>query len=439
MVIQVRSIHVRRSGSQSSTSSSLSHFRNGLGDMEKPLKTSRLRLKTKDSGAHNPNAQANDVQPCSPLNNESRSRPVSELPVSPKSLPLKSHHRFEDVSDLAVGSTPVSLRRNKSSPTEAIKNRSASDTAKPGPSGGSTEDRLDARINSILSTIPARIRLTSSAKANVLEASSPRNLSVSKLDDGRSPPLRLTRAQTSYHSPMSTRTTPSQASKARSQNADPDIKLYHLHQPGKDAPIKLFVRLVGEAGERVMVRIGGGWADLGEYLKEYASHHGRRSISNGRFDIQGLPQSYTGSPQISSGYVSGRTTPSSSRPSSSESAFNPILSIKKGHHIFGTPSTPESFVPKQREMTPGSIESHEVFKSPASRQGWADDAIPLGLSGPKTKKLEISPGKQTWVDGMVEQARQASTEKKKSKESGFRDIGKVGSTKRVFMKLRTED
>ena len=430
--MQVRSIHVRRTGSQSSTSSALSHLRNELGDIEKPLKISSLRLGTKDSGAHNPITQADSVQQLSTPNYESKTRPISERQVSPTSLHFKSHDRFEDISNQAAGSTPVKLRRNKSSPTEAIKSRSVSG---PGVSSGSTEDRLDARINSILSTIPARIRLTSSAKTSGL----PRNPSVSKLDDGRSPTMRLTRAQTSHQSPISARTTPSQASRARSRNADPDIKLYHLHQPGKDAPIKLFVRLVGEGGERVMVRIGGGWADLGEYLKEYASHHGRRSISDGRFEIQGLPKSYTGSPQIPSGFASGRTTPSSSRPGSSDSAFNPTIFVKKGHHLFGTPSTPDSFVLKQREITPSAAEPHDVSKRPASRQGWADDATPLGLSGPKSKNLEISPGKQLWVDGMVEQARQASAEKKNAKESDFGDVGKVGSTKRVFMKLRPEE
>ena len=39
-----------------------------------------------------------------------------------------------------------------------------------------------------------------------------------------------------------------------------------------------------------MVRVGGGWADLGEYLRQYAEHHGRRTISEGKFEILGLEE-----------------------------------------------------------------------------------------------------------------------------------------------------
>jgi len=47
-------------------------------------------------------------------------------------------------------------------------------------------------------------------------------------------------------------------------NGDSDIKLYLWTQPGRSTPIKLFVRLVGEHGNKVMVRVGGGWVDLGD-------------------------------------------------------------------------------------------------------------------------------------------------------------------------------
>src|SRR5690606_33694336 len=42
--------------------------------------------------------------------------------------------------------------------------------------------------------------------------------------------------------------------------------------------------------ERVMVRVGGGWADLGEYLKEYAMHHGsQRRVVSQRVEVTDLP------------------------------------------------------------------------------------------------------------------------------------------------------
>lgn len=38
-----------------------------------------------------------------------------------------------------------------------------------------------------------------------------------------------------------------------------------------------------------MVRVGGGWADLGEYLREYVIHHGRRKVSETpRVEVQGI-------------------------------------------------------------------------------------------------------------------------------------------------------
>ncbi|KAI7463947.1 hypothetical protein KC351_g15697 [Hortaea werneckii] len=63
-----------------------------------------------------------------------------------------------------------------------------------------------------------------------------------------------------------------------------EVKLYHLTQAGREDPIKLFVRLVGE-GERVMVRVGGGWADLADYLRQYADHHGSRTVSGSGLEM----------------------------------------------------------------------------------------------------------------------------------------------------------
>ncbi|KAI7259831.1 hypothetical protein KC345_g10211 [Hortaea werneckii] len=63
-----------------------------------------------------------------------------------------------------------------------------------------------------------------------------------------------------------------------------EVKLYHLTQAGREDPIKLFVRLVGE-GERVMVRVGGGWADLADYLRQYADHHGSRTVSGSGLEL----------------------------------------------------------------------------------------------------------------------------------------------------------
>lgn len=92
---------------------------------------------------------------------------------------------------------------------------------------------------------------------------------------------------------------------------------------------------------------------------------------------------------------------------------------------------------------------------------WTEEDVPLGLAGPKSKKVEMSPKKQAWVEGMLSQARQASasaekkrpasaekkrdvlavgsTEKKKGDRGELAEIGKVGSTRRVFVKTKMEE
>ena len=80
------------------------------------------------------------------------------------------------------------------------------------------------------------------------------------------------------------------ASDRRHNSGSPDdINLYHLHRTDGQAPIKLYIRMVGKNGERAMVRVGGGWADLAEYLKVYVTHHGSKKcyelpIEGGRTD-----------------------------------------------------------------------------------------------------------------------------------------------------------
>ena len=281
----------------------------------------------------------------------------------------------------------------------------------------SNGDRLDARINTILTNIPADIRLTSSA-----EAASPANgtdssaftksrtshlsrLSVSRLLRSKAsapttPPATLTRA------------VPSVSSEPRI-NGSSDIKLYHLHRPGSAHPIKLYIRLVGDTGERVMVRVGGGWADLAEYLKEYASHHGKRAVSDNHFNIQNIPI-----PSSSS------SSPANSRPSSSSSAAirrqptTPTAATPNS-----TPGMALSSNPPFPPRTPTSSGSQPPFDSTSTTRNrtWSannagfnaydTEVSPtpgLGLAGPKTKNVNISPRKQAWVDGMMRQARRTS-------------------------------
>ena len=351
---------------------------------------------------------------------------------SPPPVAPSSAHRFKQVSDLSPGSTPVKIRQMK------VHDPSGGDSAghveKPraaaGLSARTFDDRLEERISSILTELPTQIRLTSGPEPNAPEVTrfdSPSELKTPKV---RLPAWRLKRKQTSNPLPSMT-LAPAQPknSQSRSPTAEPDIKLYHLHQAGKTAPIKLFVRLVGEGGERVMVRIGGGWADLGEYIREYAGHHGQRSVSDRPFDITGLPSS---SP-LTNNNQSPRSRPGSRpmSPTTTSAKPSPVIRLARQQTspaIINGPHTPQS--------------DSSTRNSPRSSWAGTEDASPsLGLAGPKTKNVDISPRKQAWVDEMMEQARNGGgTEKKNGggESSVIGDLGKVGRTKRVFFKSRKE-
>ncbi|KAL8708159.1 MAG: hypothetical protein Q9220_006920 [cf. Caloplaca sp. 1 TL-2023] len=352
-------------------------------------------------------------------------------PRPASSSPAKMRHRFQDVVDLSPSNTPVKIIRRKSADAagalatpQSMKSSSISAN-----SYGSMDDQLEARISSILTDIPANIQL---ARSSDLEG---RGLSRSPavLDSSisrKSPAPRLARAQTSVPSPPAMTLTPVNPKATRAPNGEPDIKVYHLHQAGHGPPVKLFVRLVGDSGERVMVRIGGGWADLAEYLKEYAIHHGRRTVSGGSFDIRGLPSSQSNSPSTTLGPLNGSQTPAplSDKPSASRSSSGMMP-----HRPFSNgsvePSSPIGKTFNSSDFRPTSRDSNA-----SSKHSWAgDDSPSLGLAGPKSRKATVSPNKQAWVDTMMEKARSGSGEKK-GKRDGFGRLGIVGGTKRLFLK-----
>lgn len=381
--------------------------------------------------------------------------PIESSPT----VPVKVRHRFENVLDLSPGSTLAKLQRRKA--VQVPVNSSARKGVALPPAARSLknpEDQLEARISSILTEIPGHIRLKAGPEPDAPDVVPSDTSTDQKKPNSRSSAARSKKLSTSMSSsPLTLTPAHSKSSRLRGSSGDPEIKLYHLHQSGKDVPVKLFVRLVGEGGERVMVRIGGGWADLGEYLKEYASHHGRRSISDGRFEIQGLPQSQSNTPMS---HLAGMSSPASSsisrpatpatrpgsrpdsrpgsRPGSSLSFRFPQHSAHSSADL-DVPMTPENPIPRQFETMPGSTETSHSWLRPSSRLSSTDEESPLGLAGPKTRRKDVSPTKQAWVDEMVDQARKVSVEKKRGGvERDFGDLGTVGSTKRVFMRSRRD-
>jgi hypothetical protein len=178
---------------------------------------------------------------------------------------------------------------------------------------------LEAKIQSILTTLPTRIRLARES------------------DDSDSPGNPSSAASTRSSTPAPFILSPVRPDRsARGVVNDAGVKVYHLRRIGQSKetkPTKLFVRRVGDDG-RVMVRVGGGWADLGEYLREYSLHHGRRSIANGRFEVANLPNS--GQREVPDVPVLPTTSANTSRSPSTAPAFDfgPLTSIPKTRQNF---------------------------------------------------------------------------------------------------------
>ncbi|KAJ0425305.1 hypothetical protein BJY00DRAFT_275158 [Aspergillus carlsbadensis] len=340
------------------------------------------------------------------------------------------------------------------------------------------KDQMDEKINSILTSLPGRIHLVQADQDD------------DAVSVASSLPFRGERFRS--HSPQGTPTrsftpTPSLTlrptiSRRRHSHApeESSVKLYHLHRGGKSAPTKLFVRTVGENGERVMVRVGGGWADLAEYLREYAIHHGRRHVSETpRVEVEGLSsrESPSYSPpgsRVPSG--SGRHVPArprsvlSNRPASSlavrktrrssnVSDFADFRTSSAGDALNVSFSPMSSAFPGRRLSVSSNISAGAMSSVSEMRHGspstvGASPAMPLGLAGPKprAKHATISPESEAWVEDVLGQARRSSslrpfklgipppeTEPEGHtptlpKSRSISDIGKAGSSKRVALR-----
>lgn len=303
-------------------------------------------------------------------------------------------------------------------------------------------DRLDEKVNSILSTLPGRINLVDpNNEADTSSSSSSLDRSMRARYLSESPPGAPSRSATPAPS-----LTLMPATRRRSQvfkSEDSCVRLYHLQHAGQTAPTKLFVRTVGEENQRVMVRVGGGWADLGEYLREYVIHHGRRKVSETpRVEVQGLTSrsspgySTPGSmltPAPPTYLTSGRATPSrppsvmSARPASSLN----VRKVRRGSNASdavgpgtgtGTrsvttsalasftspPSASASASTGRRRL---SVSSNYSFGDPHSHSPGNTNSTPLGLAGPKprARHISMSPEGEAWVEDVLQQTRLSSS------------------------------
>jgi hypothetical protein len=452
---------------------------------------------------------------------------ITELPSSPMSPQLDSSilHRFREESDQSPSAGRVRQRSQRSyelspppSPSATprlLKQRSLQVLKTPGfgsddptapstpldaptfdnidvttapliasPRKANNDEQLQQQISSLLETIPARIRLTSDP--NSTASFTNQTMRPKKTRRSVTPSFRPSSSMSNY-STYSRAPTPSftlapafskTTQRSRGAIGNPEIKLYHLSRSTGEAPIKLFVRLVGENGERVMVRVGGGWADLGEYLKEYASHHGRRSTIEGaeKIEIQDLPSRVVSNSSIASNTTvreNGRSTPFNRPGSVIGNRPGSSLTVRKTRKSLGatdsakvparvsdirnedrSPSTPLPMVNRRPYDTPPSATS--IASSSASgpssggernsRLGWAEEESSLGLAGPKAKKIVISERDQEWVDSMKEKVKVASAEKERrnrererldrerERKTSLGEMDRVGGTKRLFRK-----
>ena len=308
--------------------------------------------------------------------------------------------------------------------------------------------QLRQQISEIIESIPAKIKLSVDSSINL----NPPDLQLPRL---KKKPSREGPAKRSA-SGMSSRTVtpsftlaPARNVRPRSQRGQQEIKVYYLSRSTGEPPIKLFIRCVGEKGERVMVRVGGGWADLGEYLKEYATHHGRRSTAGDKSNkVEVRAVSKTAPADAASSPAS--RPPSAAATSGANDVPLPVtpLSVRKTRGSVGAasndssvrlqPNTPaDTSVQLDVAIAPSSGES--TRSRPSSRLSWAeDDTSFLGLAGPTGKKVEMSEESKAWVESVKEKVRQASGSEKKpsgTEEGGsFGELGRVGGTTRLFRK-----
>ncbi|KAI1138832.1 hypothetical protein F5Y05DRAFT_382539 [Hypoxylon sp. FL0543] len=376
--------------------------------------------------------------------------PFSSDAISPPSSPpLRYKGRstsvtFKDVPEIATlpeaGSTPP---RSPIAPPEIFDaDASFEDESQLGsPSRMSTissvseDEQLHQQISDILESIPAKFRFkrTPGVNLNPPDFQPPSRPKSRTLDRSRRSNSSLSsRTGTPSFSRSGTPSfmlTPAREPRPKTKSSQ-GIRVYHLSRPTGEPPLKLLIRPVGENGERVMVRIGGGWADLGEYLREYAIHHSSKSKGEGKVDIRDLPAMPTGP----------GSSPSSRPGSAMDSPLTP-LAVRKTRKSLGEegapkyPKTPFANLGQESDI-PTSETSARSRAS--SHLDWDEEDSSLGLAGPKGKKIDMSDESRAWVESVKEKVRIASGELKAPPEqrldTKFGEMGRVGGTKRLFRK-----
>ncbi|KAG9604927.1 hypothetical protein KCU86_g5824, partial [Aureobasidium melanogenum] len=313
----------------------------------------------------------------------------------------------------------------------------------------SNAEQLDRHVSRVLNTLPSRIAFKPSLSLPSCEPSPAPNAAP-----GPSRPRPVLSGKPT-RTGLTLSAAQSELSSRKSNANDVDGKMYYLTQEGKEQPIKLFVRLVGE-GERCMVRVGGGWADLGEYLRQYAEHHGHRTFSDGKLEVGGTRVgggTKIRTPLSRPGSVLDR--PDSSMSLRSRSSFGAVGAPMPVDMLHSSPSattqpidlTPTTTRNGAYHTPTGSVKSSsrpstaDTFLN-ASPSSWSGQEI--GLAGPSAKhsrgNRELDEQKARWVEEMMSRAKHASNVERKKSETdraAWADMGKVGGTRRMMFRHKT--
>jgi hypothetical protein len=417
----------------------------------------RLEVKSIDLSRtkSNSSAVAPDTQPTE--ENSSGSVSVKDISVFPTPPTIHEERPSSPVSP-TLSSPDLSLLRHKTSSPSIVSDQAGSLPDEAGlnafmgkrrglgiqpngspstitrPKSRQETDTFDRHVSEILQKLPSSIRFRTGAITPRPRTAEPRTFS------GPRPKMNPRVLSSTHASSGGLTLAPADPSlsKKSSNASDPEVKLYHLTQAGREEPIKLFVRLVGE-GERVMVRVGGGWADLADYLRQYAEHHGSRTVS-GEVDVKAMGTPAPGSGNVNlqnairrkaSGPLSadvGRVRAHSPMPAT------PPIERSEGSETSEPPlATTPSRSPLLSRSRPSTADSSG---RPTSKHSWSE----MSMAGPgsNSKKFPELPDKKArWVEGMVEMVQKASAEKSKKgeqKPKPFGELGKVGATRRVVFR-----
>ena len=315
----------------------------------------------------------------------SRSGTSDTLGSNSSVVPGRSHKRLSrDIDDL-VASTDVDLQTSDLedapsplpstfSPFE-VREHKLSPQNKSLPS----EETLEAKIKDILVNLPTRIRLTSDPDLSVGAAN--QSSSDSTRSSTPAPSLTLSPVRRDRSS-------------RRSNAGNSEVKVYHLirnGQPRDTPPTKLHVRLVGENGERVMVRVGGGWADLAEYLREYSLHHGKRTIQEGRVEVANLPSSgasasdTAGSSPIGPSLKPAKTRPASRLDARSDFSAFPSHNIGKARRSVTAPISAERKESRSSSPPPGEVEAVRPPPVPVIPASFRQEHLPETTTNPSVE------------------------------------------------------